>query len=80
MKQDDIIQTLREVIEEAEHFTTWTVSTPHIVGLVSRAVEAERERITKLLYQMHERASGYHTYYKHAAIEINRDPEEESSV
>jgi hypothetical protein len=43
MKQDEILQTLREVIAEAENFTTWTVSTPHLVELVKRAVEAERE-------------------------------------
>jgi len=43
MTQDEILQTLREVIAEAENFTTWTVSTPHLVELVKRAVEAERE-------------------------------------
>ena len=43
MTQDGILQTLREVIAEAENFTTWTVSTPHLVELVKRAVEAERE-------------------------------------
>ena len=43
MKQDEVLQTLREVIEEADNFTTWTVSTPHLVELVERAVEAERE-------------------------------------
>ena len=48
MKQDEVLQTLREVIEEAENFTTWTVSTPHLVELVKRAVEAEREENAKL--------------------------------
>ena len=43
MTQDEILQTLREVIEEADNFTTWTVSTPHLVELVKRAVEAERD-------------------------------------
>jgi hypothetical protein len=48
MTQDEILQTLREVIAEAENFTTWTVSTPHLVELVKRAVEAEREACAKL--------------------------------
>ena len=48
MKQDEVLQTLREVIEEAENFTTWTVSTPHLVELVKRAVEAEREACAKV--------------------------------
>lgn len=48
MKQDEVVQTLREVIAEAENFTTWTVSTPHLVELVKRAVEAEREACAKV--------------------------------
>ena len=48
MKQDEILQTLHEVIEEAENFTTWTVSTPHLVELVKRVVEAEREACAKV--------------------------------
>ena len=48
MTQDEVLQTLRKVIAEAENFTTWTVSTPHLVELVKRAVEAEREACAKL--------------------------------
>jgi len=48
MTQDEILQTLREVIAEAENYTTWTVSTPHLVELVKRAVEAEREACAKV--------------------------------
>ena len=48
MKQDEVLQTLREVIEETDNFTTWTVSTPHLVELVKRAVEAEREACAKV--------------------------------
>ena len=43
MKQDEVLQTLRKVIAETDNFTTWTVSTPHLVELVKRAIEAERE-------------------------------------
>lgn len=39
---------------------------------------AERERNTKLLIQMHERAAAQHNYYKHAAIEINRKARSQS--
>ena len=48
MKQDEVLKTLHEVIEEAENFTTWTVSTPHLVELVKRAIEAEREACAKV--------------------------------
>ena len=48
MKQDEVIQLMRKVIKESEYYTTWTVSTPHLVELVERAVEAEREACAKL--------------------------------
>jgi hypothetical protein len=48
MTQDEILQTLRKVIKESEYYTTWTVSTPHLVELVERAVEAEREACAKV--------------------------------
>ena len=43
MKQDEIIKALRQVVEENTHYTTWTVSTPHLVLLVNLAIEQERE-------------------------------------
>ena len=52
MTQDEVLQTLREVIEDAQNFTTWTVSTPHLVELVKRAVEAERERLLQAVEEM----------------------------
>lgn len=48
MTQDEVLQTLRKVIKESEYYTTWTVSTPHLVELVERAVEAEREACAKV--------------------------------
>ena len=48
MKQDEVLQMLRKVIAESDNFTTWTVSTPHLVELVKRAVEAEREACAKV--------------------------------
>jgi hypothetical protein len=52
MKQDEVLQTLRKVIKESEYYTTWTVSTPHLVELVERAVEAEREACAKVCEEM----------------------------
>ena len=48
MTQDQIIQTLHKVVAENQNFTTWTVSTPHLVGLVNHAIAAEREACAKL--------------------------------
>ena len=48
MTQDEILKELRIVIAENQQFTTWTISTPHLVELVNRAVELEREACAKL--------------------------------
>jgi len=47
MTQDEIIQTLHKVVAENQNFTTWTVSTPHLVGLVNAAIAKEREACAK---------------------------------
>jgi len=49
MTQDQVIEVLRKVIAENSNFTTWTVSTPHLVALVNHAVEAEREACAKII-------------------------------
>ena len=54
MKQDEVLQTLRKVIAESDNFTTWTVSTPHLVELVKRVVEAEREACAKVCENIYE--------------------------
>jgi len=43
MTQDEILDALYKVIQENKHYTTWTVSTPHLVALVNLAIEHERE-------------------------------------
>ena len=43
MNQTEIIAMLHNIIANNQQYTTWTVSTPHIVALVNQAVEAERE-------------------------------------
>jgi hypothetical protein len=52
MTQDEIIKALRKVVEENTHYTTWTVSTPHLVLLVNLAIEKEREACAKLCEEM----------------------------
>ena len=49
MTQDQIIQMLHKVIAENTNFTTWTVSTPHLVALVNHAIKAEREECAKIV-------------------------------
>ena len=50
MTKDEVIQLMRKVIKESEYYTTWTVSTPHLVELVERAVEAEREACCAIVW------------------------------
>jgi hypothetical protein len=49
MKQDEILEALHKVIQENKHYTTWTVSTPHLVALVNLAIEKEREAIAQMI-------------------------------
>jgi len=42
MTQDEVIKELHNVIAGNQNYTTWTVSTPHLVELVNRAIKAER--------------------------------------
>ena len=51
MTQDQIIQMLRKVIAENQNYTTWTVSTPHLVALVNHAINEEREACAELCFQ-----------------------------
>jgi hypothetical protein len=48
MKQDEILEALHKVVQENKHYTTWTVSTPHLVALVNLAIEQEREACAKV--------------------------------
>ena len=48
MTQDEILDALHKVVQENKHYTTWTVSTPHLVALVKLAIEHEREACAKV--------------------------------
>ena len=54
MTQDKIIQMLHNIVAENQNYTTWTVSTPHLVELVNKAVKAEREACAKVAEQVGE--------------------------
>jgi len=51
MTQDEILEALHKVVQENKHYTTWTVSTPHLVALVNLAIEREREACAKTCEQ-----------------------------
>ena len=48
MTQDEVLEALHKVVQENKHYTTWTVSTPHLVALVKLAIEHEREACAKV--------------------------------
>lgn len=52
MKEQEIIANLHRIIADNQQFTTWTVSTPHLVALVQYAIETEREACAKLCEEL----------------------------
>jgi hypothetical protein len=42
--------------------------------------EDERKRVTNMLLYMHNKAAAYHNYYKHAAVELNREAGEGEKI
>jgi len=48
MTQDEVLAALHKVVAENMNYTTWTVSTPHLVALVNLAIEHEREACAKV--------------------------------
>jgi len=48
MKQAEVLSMMHDIIAESRQYSTWTVSTPHLVMLVNRAIEAEREACAKV--------------------------------
>ena len=49
MTQDEILDALYKVVQENKHYTTWTVSTPHLVALVKLAIDREREACAEMV-------------------------------
>ena len=48
MTQDEVLATLHRVVAENMNYTTWTVSTPHLIALVREVIEQEREECAKV--------------------------------
>ncbi len=71
MKQDEILEALHEVVQENKHYTTWTVSTPHLVALVNLAIEHEREACAKLCNEI-ATEDGWEGSYAYRCVEAIR--------
>ena len=48
MNAEELTSRLKSIIGRNSEFTTWTVSTPHLLMLVDEAVKAEREACAKV--------------------------------
>ncbi len=64
MTQDEILEALHKVVQENKHYTTWTVSTPHLVALVNLAIEHEREACAKVVEAWSDWHGGTETHAK----------------
>jgi hypothetical protein len=71
MKQDEILEALHKVVQEHKHYTTWTVSTPHLVALVKLAIEHEREECAKLCEEI-ATEDGWEGGYAYRCVEAIR--------
>jgi hypothetical protein len=49
MTQDEIVKSLKEIVSQDIGYTTWTISTPHLVSLVNKAIDIEREACAKIV-------------------------------
>ena len=43
MTQEEVLAKMNNIIANNRHYSTWTVSTPHLVMLVNSAMEEERD-------------------------------------
>ena len=66
MTQDEVLETLHRVVQENKHYTTWTVSTPHLIALVREVIEQEREACAKVCETMARRTNDI----RRAALEM----------
>ena len=69
MNQNEVLAMLHDIIAGNQQYTTWTVSTPHLVMLVNKAVEAERETVLQTieaLYDTQDPNPMYQEGYNHA--------------
>jgi hypothetical protein len=71
MKQDEVIFRLKSIVHSNQHYTTWTVSTPHLVQLVNSAIEMEREACAEVCESYTDKSDSDHETHGYAcAAEI----------
>lgn len=70
MTKDEIVSDLKEILARDIGYSAWTISTPHLVSLVNKAIEAEREACIAILDELHKARFSEHNYYKFAANAI----------
>ena len=58
MTENQMKVRLHKIISENSEFTTWTISTPHIMLLVKQAIEEEREACAKVCEDIYMRGYG----------------------
>ena len=46
--QNEVLASLHDIVAANQEFSTWTVSTPHLVMLWEKAQEAERQACAKV--------------------------------
>ena len=72
MRDQQIIDMAREAGAWPELSETPVKDVAFLKRFAALVRADERRRITNLMLYMHNKASPYHNYYKHAAVEINR--------
>jgi hypothetical protein len=72
MNQTEVLAMVHKVVGENQQYTTWTVSTPHLVMLAEKIRQTELEACCELLEGMHACSTGSHNYYLHAANELRK--------
>jgi hypothetical protein len=50
MTQNEVLAMMHDIIANNQKYSTWTVSTPHLVMIVNKAIEEEREACAKLCW------------------------------
>jgi hypothetical protein len=69
MTQDEVLSALHKVVAENMNYTTWTVSTPHLVALVKLAIEHEREACAKVCEDVRDKYSSLEDPAERIAVE-----------
>jgi len=70
MTQEEVIKDLKEILARDIGYTTWTISTPHLVSLVNKAIKAEREACAAICDELHKARVGKDNYFAFAANAI----------